>query len=175
MGASRGKLRVSLGRLHLDVAARSIALQSAHAQPYGHAGCTGTQDSIQLTTLGSNGPNGPQSVSGYITSPPDPAAQLVQSGALAIAPAGSGVQRLTVPVTGTYCLDVNGEGSMLPSCLRSAYHARFSAMALAIGSLTIACRYATQRHPGEAAPPLPVLVLPHSCDGLHSFESCILS
>ena len=79
----------------------------------GRAGCTGVQPSIQLTTLGNSGPAGPQSVSGYATSPPpacpDFATQLVQSGALAISPAGSGVQRFTVPVTGTYRLDVNGE------------------------------------------------------------------
>ena len=82
----------------------------------GCVGCTGVQafSSVQLTTLGNNGPNGPASVNGYIApSCPDTATQLVQSGALTIAPAGSGVQRFTVPVTGTYRLDVNGEDTIL--------------------------------------------------------------
>ncbi|CAL5225989.1 g8791 [Coccomyxa viridis] len=77
----------------------------------GKTGCTGTQafSSVQLTTLGNAGPGGPQSVNGYIApSCPDHATQLVQSGALALIPTGSGVQRLTVPVTGIYQLDVNG-------------------------------------------------------------------
>lgn len=81
------------------------------------AGCTGQGFTIfQLTTLGNNGPNGPTSVDGYATSPQpaclDLGTQLVQSGALAIVPAGSGVQRFTVPVTGTYKLDVNGEDTL---------------------------------------------------------------
>ncbi len=81
------------------------------------AGCTGTAfSSFQLTTLGNNGPNGPTSVDGYATSPtpacPDLGTQLVHSGALAVVPAGSGVQRFTVPVTGTYKLDVNGEDTL---------------------------------------------------------------
>ena len=81
------------------------------------AGCTGFAfSSFQLTTLGNNGPNGPTSVDGYATSPspacPDLGTQLVQSGALAIAPAGTGVQRFRVPVTGTYKLDVNGEDTI---------------------------------------------------------------
>ena len=85
----------------------------------GCAGCTGVQafSSFQLTTLGNNGPNGPTSVDGYATLPPpacrDIATQLVQSGALAIVPTGSGVQRFTVPITGTYQLDVNGEDTLL--------------------------------------------------------------
>ncbi|CAL5224750.1 g7485 [Coccomyxa viridis] len=83
----------------------------------GLTGCTGQGFTIfQLTTLGNNGPNGPTSVDGYATSPQpaclDLGTQLVQSGALAIVPAGSGVQRFTVPVTGTYKLDVNGAGSV---------------------------------------------------------------
>ena len=83
------------------------------------AGCTGVQafSSFQLTTLGNNGPIGPTSVDGYATSPaaacPDSATQLVQSGALAISPDIPGVQRFTVPVTGTYRLDVNGEDTIL--------------------------------------------------------------
>ena len=88
----------------------------------GRAGCTGVQafSTFQLTTLGKNGPNGPTSVDGYATLPaaacPDSATQLVESGALAIAPAGSGVQRFTVPVTGTYQLDVNGEDTINGLC-----------------------------------------------------------
>lgn len=76
------------------------------------AGCTGTLafTSVQLTTLGNNGPNGPTSVDGYITTPcPDLRSQLVQSGALAIAPNISGVQQLRVPVNGTYLLNITGE------------------------------------------------------------------
>ena len=81
----------------------------------GIAGCIGVQafSSFQLTTLGNSGPIGLQSMSGYATSPtaacPNYATQLVLSGAIAISPAGSGVQRFTVPVTGTYRLDANGE------------------------------------------------------------------
>ena len=70
--------------------------------------------SIHLTTLGDNGPDGPKGVNGYIgPSCPDTATQLVQSRALALVPAMSGVQRFTVPVTGTYRLAVSGEYTML--------------------------------------------------------------
>ena len=76
------------------------------------AGCTGTLafTSVQLTTLGNDGPNGPTSVDGYVTtSCPDLRSQLVQSGALAIAPDISGVQQLRIPVNGTYLLNVTGK------------------------------------------------------------------
>ena len=78
------------------------------------AGCTGSLPftSVQLTTLGNSGANGPQSADGYVNSPPAPCqdlrTQLVKSGSIAISPAGSGVQRFTVPVTGTYLLNFNG-------------------------------------------------------------------
>ncbi|CAL5224841.1 g7596 [Coccomyxa viridis] len=64
----------------------------------GATGCTGFQ-SVQLTTLGNFGPNGPTSVSGYGT---DGACALIA----ASTPAG--VQRFTVLATGTYRLDVAG-------------------------------------------------------------------
>ena len=66
-----------------------------------------------MTTLGNSGSSGPQDVNGYATSPPtscpDYATELVQSGTIAISLDVSGVQRFTVPVTGTYRLDANGE------------------------------------------------------------------
>ena len=84
----------------------------------GGAGCTGQAFStLQLTTLGNKGPNGPTSVDGYATLPaaacPDSATQLVLSGGLAISSDILGVQRFTVPVTGTYRLDVNGKDTYL--------------------------------------------------------------
>lgn len=81
-------------------------------------GCAGSQafTRFQLTTLGNAGPNGPTSVAGYASSPPPAcpvyATQLVQPGNVAIVPTGSGVQRFTVPTTGTYRLDVTGERAM---------------------------------------------------------------
>ena len=97
----------------MPVARQAEALQCSQCTGDGHAGCTGAQafSSVQLTTLGTDGPTGPAGGNGYITSAcPDTAGQLVQSGALTV---DSGVQRFTVPVTGTYRLDVNGEYTTL--------------------------------------------------------------
>lgn len=68
----------------------------------GNAACQNFT-SFTLTTLGTSGPNGPTSVAGYAL-PPPPVCPIV-----AMVPSGSGVQRFTVPLTGAYRLDVNGE------------------------------------------------------------------
>ena len=66
---------------------------------------------------GNVGSIGPTSVSGYVTLPPPGcpalATQAVQARALATVPTRSGVQRFTVPVTGTSQLYVNGEHTIL--------------------------------------------------------------